>query len=226
MIIEAAEASGIPRGRLALDATTIDLLTDAGRRVEWRTLAELIDRVFELVGNDPERMRSVGRLMIRVPSNQFLQKLASRVVSLRSLYVAGNRWLAPALFPGVQLKTELLSPRRIRISGSLAPSYRDCLGFFYLAEGNIAELPRLMGAPPATIERSEVTPRAALTELLLPPRERLFVRGRRFLSPRATAEEELAIVEDQQREIQRGLEAITSASENGESAPDRWGATS
>ncbi|MDB4996956.1 MAG: uncharacterized protein JWM74_4388, partial [Myxococcaceae bacterium] len=214
MILETAEAMGIPREELGRGCgVTLEHLADPRRRVDWATFAELHDRLSSLLGDDPERLRDFGRRMVRAPANQFLQKIATRVVSLRALYLAANRWAAPALFPGVKITIEFFSDRLVRIKATLAPTYCGCLAFFYVAEGNISELPRLMGEAPATIERSAATPRSNVTDLLLPPREPLFARGRRFFQVRVRAADGSTIVTDQQREIQSGFDAITSATQ-------------
>ncbi len=214
MILEAGEILGIAREELALGSgVKLEHLADARRRVDWDTFVTVVNRLSHLLGDDPERLRDFGRTMARAPANQFLQKIAPHVVSLRAFYIAGNRWVQPALFPGVKVTTEFLSDRLVRIEGRLAPSYRECLALFYIAEGNLAEMPRLMGKPPATIERSVVTPRSNITDLLLPAHDPLVARARRFLQAHVRAARGGAILTDQEREIQRGFDAITSATQ-------------
>ena len=118
MILETAEILGIPRAELARGCgVSLEHLANPRRRVEWATFAELNDRLSHLLGDDPERLRDFGRLM--VPADPFLLRIATRVVSLRALYLAGNRWAAPAFFPGVKVTTEFFSDRFVRIASTL-----------------------------------------------------------------------------------------------------------
>ena len=208
IVFEAAEAAGIPRARL-VEGLDFDLghLADPRHRFSWDILVTVFERLSTLLDGDADRIRGVGGHVIRVPSFDFIQKAAQSLLSLRSVYEMGNRWLAPALFPHVPLTMEYLSPRRVRFTIELPERYLGCVPFFYLVQGNLREVPRLLGLPAATIDSSTVTSRGSVTIFALPPSLSLLQRARRSVVAVATSHRAVALLEQQRVEIEQGFEA-------------------
>jgi len=91
-LFEAAEAIGIRREEL-LEPLGLDARTLAASRneMEWSTFAAVIEMLSTRVEGDPERLRAVGRAIVRVPSYAFFQRVARTLVSPKSLYELGRR---------------------------------------------------------------------------------------------------------------------------------------
>jgi PAS domain S-box-containing protein len=129
-------------------------------------------------------------------------------VSPRALYLVGARWLTPAMFPHLPLAVERAGGRHIRFRGGIPDQYTACQPFFYVFEGCVCELPRLVGALPATLVSSRVTPRSVVTVVELPPSKPVLVRtGRavKSLFGRATA---LAVLEEQRAALAHCVDVL------------------
>jgi len=208
-LFEAVEAIGIRREELVaplgLDAAQ---LGDPRTHTDWETFAAILEQLSLRVGGDPERLRGIGRRLARAPSYVFLQQLARTLVSPRRLYEAGHRWVAPATFPHLRLEQEFLSETRVRLRGSIPEPHAPSAAFFYVFEGNLTELPSLLGLPRATIVTSRVTPRTSETIIELPPSSSLLGRARRRLRAALNSGGALELLEEQRRELAQGLESI------------------
>ena len=213
MLFEAAEAAGIDRDKLAAGIVDPGRFASARGRIDWETLVKVMDRLSVLVDGDPERMRAVGAHMIRAPSYDFLRRLAKGSVSVRSLYIAGGRWLAPALFPHLPLRIECEGDDRIRFEGWIPEAHAPSIPFFFIFQGCVRELPRLLGLPPATIAASEVMPRSVSLVLDLPASGRAPMRFRRSLRSLLGGRERLELLEQQRLELERGVEEMRRLSE-------------
>lgn len=223
ILFEAAEAEGIPRAHLAFGlGLDHEALGNERNTVPWAAMARLLNRLSELVGHDPDRIRKVGGRMMTVPAYDFfLPQLARNVVSVRRLCEAGARWLAPSQFPHIPLRMEFSSDRRVRCRGEIPARYAECAAFFYVAEGTIRETPRLLDLPRAVIEESTVTPRSFDTTFLMPPSQSLFARGKRSLHAALRARETVDLLERQKVELERSFTALRRASEEFHALLDR-----
>jgi len=221
-LFEAAEAIGIHREELVvplgLDAAT---LVDPRHGIEWDTLVAILERLSTIVDGDVERMRSVGREMVLTPSYAYLQRIARTVFSLQSLYEAGERWLAPANVPHLVLETTFPSDDRMKFRCSIPEPYAPSAPYLHIFEGLLAELPTILGLPPATITRSRVTPRELELDLQLPPSRALLGRMRRAARALFYRSEAVDLLEQQRREIAAGLEAAQRSTNEIQSLFDR-----
>jgi PAS domain S-box-containing protein len=208
-LFESAEAVGIRREQL-LEAAGLAVPPrgEPPRATEWDTFAVMLEELSARLGGDAERMRAVGRAMVRSPSFAFLQQVGRIVLSPRALYEAGHRWVAPANVPHIVLSQDFLSPTRVRLRATLPEPHAPSLPYFYVYEGLLTQLPALLGLPPATIISSTVTPRTMHIVLELPPSSSIVGRiGRRLraaLSPDAV----LDLVEEQRREMATSLASV------------------
>ncbi|MFI5246295.1 MAG: hypothetical protein ACHQQR_13770, partial [Gemmatimonadales bacterium] len=100
MLFESVEAEGISPERVA-EVLPFDVayLTHPRHRVDWGIFLAANERVGELLGRDPERLRHLGERMLQTPSFAFMRRMAGLVVSPIRLYELGNRWVIPALMP-------------------------------------------------------------------------------------------------------------------------------
>lgn len=221
-LFEAAEAIGVRREQLAsplgLDAAS---LVDPHNGVDWDTLVALLDRLSVDLDGDVERLRSVGRTMAFAPSFAFLRRLAGTLVSLRSLYEAGERWIAPASVPHLVLESSFPSDEQLHFRCSIPAPHLPSAPYLHIFEGLLTELPTMLGLPPATIVRSTVTPRDLDIVLRLPRSRSLFGRIRRTARAISSKGKALDLLEQQRREIAHGLEAAQRATYEIESLFDR-----
>ncbi|MBX3218163.1 MAG: PAS domain S-box protein [Labilithrix sp.] len=208
-LFEAAEGIGVRReelvGPFGLDAAA---LVDPRIGIEWETLVVLLDRLSDVVGGDVERVRDVGRKMAGAPSFAFIQRIAQSVVSLRSVYLAGERWVAAANVPHLILRTTFPADDRLRFRCSIPEAYAPSAPYLHVFEGLLCEVPTMIGLAPATILTTELTPRELDITLQLPPSRSLATRARRLARAAVHRAEALRLLEAQRREIADGLEAV------------------
>ena len=190
---------------LGLDAAK---LSDPRNGTDWETFASILEELSKRVGGEPDAMRDIGSSLVRAPSHVFFQKVARTLVSPRGLYEFGQRWVAPANFPHLRLEQTYLPGNRIRFRGSIPKPHASSAPFFYIFEGNLKELPCLLGLPRATIVSSEVTPRELDTVIELPDSSSLLVRARRRLRATWRSGEALELLEQQRRDLAEGLESV------------------
>ena len=205
-LLEAAEAVGIRRDELLAPLGLDDATTAGG--MEWETFAKVVEGLSARLGDDPERLRAVGRALVRVPSYAFFQKIARTLVSPRSLYELGRRWVQPANFPHIHLEHDYLSETRMRALASIPEPHAGCKPIFYIFEGHLTELPSLLGLPRATLVSSSVTARVVDSTFDLPASASLAGRARRRLRAALGAAGALEALEQQRRELAEGLESI------------------
>jgi PAS domain S-box-containing protein len=205
-LLEAAEAVGVARDELLLPLGLDDAAAAHG--MEWETFVKVLERLSARLGNDPERLRAVGRALLRVPSYAFFQKITRTLVSPRSLYEVGRRWVQPANFPHVHLEHHYLSETRMRAFASIPEPHAACKPIFHIFEGHLTELPSLLGLPRATILHSTVTTRTVDVTFDLPPSASLVGRARRSLRAALGSGGALEALEQQRRELAEGLESI------------------
>ena len=195
---------------LGLDAAK---LADPRNGTDWETFAAILEELSKRVGGRPEALRDIGSRLVGAPSFMFFQQIARTLVSPRGLYEIGQRWVAPANFPHLRLEQTYLAGNRIRVRASIPEPHSPSAPFFYVFEGNLQELPSLLGLPRATIVSSEVTPRELDTVVQLPASSSLLGRARRRLGATWRSGEALELLEQQRRELAEGLESVKRSSD-------------
>ena len=216
-LVEAVDVVGIDRARLmagfAFDPREPEL--------DWDTFAALLERASELLGGDVERIRGIGRSLVRGPSWTTMQAFARAVVSLPSLYEIGARWIAPASFPHLPLDQTFLGDNRLRARGSIAPPHAPSAPFFHVFEGVLLELPVLLGLPRARLVSSAVSPRSFETVVDIPPSRSLFGRARRSVHALVNARATLEMLEQQREQLEVGLASFQRSTEEIQDLFDR-----
>ena len=207
-LFEAAEEIGIRREELVaplgLDAAQ---LTAPRGALDWDTLVALLEQLSRRVDGDVDRMRAVGRKMVDAPSFFFLREMARTIISLQSLYLAGERWIAPATVPHLVLRTEFPSYDRIHFRCSIPDLYAPSAPYLHIFEGLLVEVPSILGLAPAVIVTSKVTPRELDIVLDLPPSRSALGRARRHVRALIHRRHAPDLLERQRRGIEEGLEA-------------------
>jgi PAS domain S-box-containing protein len=206
-IIDAAEASSLPVDEILFGLGLEEALI-ARKRIRWDVLVTILNRIFECLGQDCERMRDLGAAMVRTPSFDHLQVLARSLLSVRMLHEIGTKWMAPAFFPHMPLSVEFPAEGRVVFRGSIPDRYTGCAPFFWLFEGCMREIPRLLGLPPAVLEQSTVTSHTLETQFAYTsskslPEQAVKVLRAAFSIPRAIRE-----LERHRGEFETGLEAM------------------
>jgi PAS domain S-box-containing protein len=207
-LFEAAEGIGVRRAQLTeplgLDAKA---LADPRTGLDWNTFVLLLARLDELVDGDVERIREVGTKMVGVPSFGVLQRLARAVFSVKSVYLAGERWVASADVPHLVMRTTFPTEDRMHFTCSIPEPYAASKPSLHVFEGLLCAVPTMMGLPPATIEKTVVTPRELEIVLALPSSRSVVARMMDFARATVRLRDVLDVVEGQRREVAEGLEA-------------------
>ncbi len=208
-LFEAAEATGIRRDELlaplGLDR---DVLAASRDGMEWSTFAAVLEVLSARVDGDRERLRAIGRAIVRVPSYAFFRRVARTLVSPKSLYELGRRWVQPANFPHVHLEHRYLSETRLVVHSWIPEPHVGCAPIFWIFEGHLTEVPSILGLPPATIVESVVTPRTYDATIELPLSSSLVGRAARRLRSALRSGDRLEAFEEQRRELAQGLDSI------------------
>ncbi|MDB4944904.1 MAG: hypothetical protein JWP97_4438 [Labilithrix sp.] len=208
-LFEAAEANGVSRerltARLGYDAAA---LVDPAIGIEWDELVAVLAELDAVLGHDAERLRQVGRAMATIPSYSFLQRLARSVISLRTLYEAGERWLAPANVPHLVIHALFPAEDVMHFRCTVPEPHAPSAPYLHIFEGLLCEIPRLLGLGPATLAQSRVTPRELEAVFLLPRSHPLGGRLRRTVSSIWNRREVIDLLEDQRQELASGLLAV------------------
>ncbi len=207
VLLEAAEAAGIPRSRL-LDASTLDPF-----QVEWSQYVAIVERLSHLVDGDRARLRDIGGNVARVPAHVFVQRLAADIVTPRMLYIAGQRWFHPAVYPHLPLVVDIVGAQRVRCELAIPEPYAPSTPLFHLFEGVFRELPCLLGLSRATIVSSELTPRRLSVLLDLPSAPPLLARMRRSIRSRFGGRQRVDLLERQRTELEKSIEEMRRLSE-------------
>jgi PAS domain S-box-containing protein len=206
MLLETAEAEGIPPGRIA-EALPFDVayLTHPRHRIDWDTFLAASERVAELLGRDPERLRQLGERMLHMPSFAFMQRTARLVVAPRALFELGNRWVIPSLVPDlVPPRATVLEDGRLVVEAELPPAHRSGEWFFHIYTGNLRATPTLLGLPSAIVH-AEVGPRRYRAIIRLPVSHTLFERSRRALRSLYRSSEIFDELDAQRRQLEEAF---------------------
>ena len=206
-LFEAAEQTGITREELCAPLGLVPAqLTLPRGEIEWDTLVAVLDQLSRRVDGDVEKIRAVGRKMVTTPSFYFLQGIARTLFSLPSLYMAGERWVAPASVPHLVIRTTFPSEDRMHFRCEIPEIYAPSAPYLNIFEGVLVELPCILGFAPAKVVRSEVTPRLLVMVLDLPPSRSVFGRLRRRARARLHRREAPHLLEEQRVLVEQGLE--------------------
>lgn len=211
-LFEAAEGIAVRREDLAeplgLDA---DDLVEPGTGIDWDTLVAVLDRLSEILDGDVELLRDVGREMASVPSYVLLQRLGRAVFSLKSLYLAGERWVAAAEVPHLAIRTTFPSDDRMHFRCSIPEPYAASAPYLHIFEGLLCAIPTMLGLPPGRILTSKLPPRELDILLELPPSQSIFERVTRFARAAILREDAVTLLEAQRLVIAEGLERAKSS---------------
>ncbi len=212
MMLEAAEAAGLPRARVLAELPDPD--ERGAARLDWGTYASMLERMSALVDHDPERLRDIGAKVTRVPSSAFMQRLARGTVSIEALYWIASRWVSLALFPHLEpLTIEPSGTRRVRVRGAIPEPYAPSLPFLYVCEGTLRETPRMLGLPAATLITSDTTERQIAFVLELAESQPLPLRVWRRVRSIVRSRDHLAFLEEQRRALADSFEQLRAVSE-------------
>lgn len=207
-LFESVERVGVRREELTdplgLDANE---LTDPNKGIDWDVLVAVLERLSQVLDGDVERLRDVGRAMVNVPAYAPLQRIGRAVFSLKSLYVAGERWVATADVPHLALVLSFPSNDRLCLRLMIPEPYAPSATYLTTFEGLVCAVPTLLGLPPAKIASSTITPRQLDLILDLPPSQSILERTRRVARVAIHGEDALLLFESQRRAIADGLEA-------------------
>ncbi|MHB8878853.1 MAG: ATP-binding response regulator, partial [Myxococcaceae bacterium] len=174
---------GLPAEELAAGTGwPVARLQTTGEWMDWATFAVFMGNVGRVF--TPEEIVSIG--------GDFLRSVPMRHVGViaRAMFTAPEffRWLFDGKdgsgsqgFRCLRATFEVQDPQRLRLTLELPEGYPRPPEFFLTCKGNFAEMPRLLGLPPAGVEL-ELTPRGAVFLVALPLEGGLFGRVKRLIT--------------------------------------------
>jgi PAS domain S-box-containing protein len=206
MLFETAEAEGIAPERIT-EALPFDVgyLANPRNRIDWGTFLAACERVADLLGRDPERLRQLGEHMLQMPSFSFMQRMARLLVSPTTLFELGNRWVIPAVVPDLSPpSTRVLPDGRLVVELELPAHHRSAEWFLHVYTGNLRATPKLLGLPPAIVD-AQIGPRRFSATIRVPVSHTLIERARRSLRGLRRSREVFELLDSQRREIEQAF---------------------
>jgi PAS domain S-box-containing protein len=211
MLLEAGERSGLDmssilrtvgldRARLASDENSIP----------WSLFVRLTAEVSAAVGDDPERLRAIGHVMVGVPAYAPIQRIARTVISAAALYDLAYRWFGRSNFPHLRL-LQRIDGDSLMLHGYIPMSYEGSEAFVYISMGSIEAIPTLLGLPLAEEVHVRVDERTLDLELRIPKDTSLLRRARVAVRSVVNREERAAVLERERQVLDAGLHATMRA---------------
>ena len=209
-LLDASELRGVAPAELVGELPHDEAyLRDSRNHVSWDTLVALFDRL-DARGFTLDAYETMGADIPRLPSAGFIVRLANAVVSARQLFLAGTRWLTPALYPIVDSSVTELPDGRMEIRLDVPRERPGCAAFFHVNKGVVVAGPELLGLPWAEVE-AEIGSHGAVFRCLPPVEQalwpRLKLRARAAVSSWSLVDE-LGRKQDQ---IRTGYQALVRA---------------
>jgi PAS domain S-box-containing protein len=210
-LLEAAREAGFDLADVLGPLGLAEKELRARPKIEWSELARVMARFEAVAGDDVDRLKNIGRHMVDVPAYAPLRRLARSVVSVRKLHEVALRWIAPASFPHLPLSTRFEGERRLVVHAEVPPTYAPSACFFYIFEGVLTELSRMIGAERATVLESHITPRACDLVVELPAPRARGGRLRRTVQAVLAAPDALRVLEEHRHELAEHVVALQQA---------------
>lgn len=176
-------AKGIPLERM-VEGTSVDVRTVRSKnaRVSWQDFCRMHSNVRSEFSDDD--LVEMGRQYFRSPALRFVFVIAR----LRFTPMGFFRFLnTPKKGAGNQMFTCLvpshneISEHECILELTLPEGYEVCWEFFLVSKGNMEEMPKLLGYPPASITLERI-PRGARYHIKIPNHIALLTRLRRALT--------------------------------------------
>ncbi len=176
-------AKGIPIERM-VEGTSVDVRTVRSKngRVDWQDFCRMHSNVRSEFSD--EDLIEMGRQYFRSPALRFVFVIAR----LRFTPMGFFRFLnTPKKGAGNQMFTCLvphhheISEHECILELTLAEGYDVCWEFFLVSKGNMEEMPKLLGYPPASITLERI-PRGARYHIKIPSRTPFLTRLRRAVT--------------------------------------------
>jgi signal transduction histidine kinase len=156
----------------------IEHLRRRNSRIDWEDFCALLERLEELLGDDPRALEAVGEEHVPRAIFSWFPVVARTVLSVRDLYWLGARSYGGSIFRNVACEFEDISPTDVRETLTIAPPDADCPQYFHLMLGALRSGPRFLGLPNVDVKMERSPGRAAYTIHL--PRSTLSLRARLF----------------------------------------------
>ena len=176
-------AKGIPLERM-VEGTSVDVRTVRSKnaRIDWQDFCKMHSNLRSEFSD--EDLVEVGRQYFRSPALRFVFVIAR----LRFTPMGFFRFLnTPKKGAGNQMFSCLvpnhqeISERECILELTLPEGFEVCWDFFLISKGNMEEMPKLLGYPPASITLERI-PRGARYHIKIPNRTRFLTRLRRALT--------------------------------------------
>lgn len=213
MLLEASERSGIDTARIlaTLDLERDQLMSD-DNSIPWSLFVRLNAEVSAAVGNDPGRLREIGRTMIGVPAYAPIRGIARTVVSAAVLYDLAYRWFGRSNFPHLRI-LQRIDGDHLTLHGFIPTSYEGSEPFSHVAAGSIESLPVLLGLPRSEVLELHIDERCLDLELRIPRDTSMLRRARNVAQSILNRRQRNSLLERERQVLDAGLQATTRARE-------------
>jgi signal transduction histidine kinase len=171
------EAKQIPLDSLLVGTElSLQTLRKRNERIDWADMATILNNAARHLSD--EEFVEIGRSYFRSPGLRFAFVIGRVLLTPMGFYRfltkprvgAGNQ-----MFACVVSKLREISERECEVELTLPDEFEVCWPFFLVSQGNMEEMPRLLGYPLAEI-RLERIPRGGRYHITIPRRARLFAR--------------------------------------------------
>jgi PAS domain S-box-containing protein len=186
------------------------MLASDAHSIPWSTFARLNDEVGAALGNDPERLRLLGRGMAEVPSFGPLRRIARTVISVEALYDIAQRWFGRANFPHLRL-VQQFERDHLFVHGVIPRAYEGSEAFLRISCGSVEAIPTFLGLPPSELIESRIDARSADIELRVPKNRSLVQRAVMTVNAVVHRKQRAAILERERQLLDAGLAASERA---------------
>jgi signal transduction histidine kinase len=177
LVFRGLRAKGVPLESLVVGTNvTLQRLSDAKARIDWADYCAVMRNVRPHYTD--EEYIALGHRYMRIPALQFAMVIARLTMSPMDLY----RWFSKPregvgnqMFSCIRPAQREIGPNELELDLLLPDGYEVCWDFFVISQGNMEELSRLLGAPPAKVELSRI-PRGGRYHIKVP--EKMPILGR------------------------------------------------
>jgi len=181
---------------------SLSMLRKRNARIDWADMATILNNAARHLSDD--EIIEIGRSYFRSPGLRFAFVIGRVLLSPMGFYRfltkpragAGNQ-----MFTCVEPRLREISDRECEIELTLPEGFEVCWPFFLASQGNMEEMPRLLGYPLAEITLERI-PRGGRYHITIPRRPRLFTRVLRAVTWPFT-------VRAAARELQEAHETLT-----------------
>jgi signal transduction histidine kinase len=165
-----------PEAMIAGTAVPLDKLRDKKERIDWQDFVAIMTNLRPHFSD--EEYRELGHSYMRSPQLRFAFVVGRLLFTAMGFYRWMNKPRAGAgnqMFTCVVPSHREISATECEVELVLPEGFEVCWDFFLISQGNLEEMPRLLGYPAAEVELERI-PRGGRYHITVPQRIRLLAR--------------------------------------------------